>query len=66
MSDLRDAWSVPFLLGFGCGMIASMIAALTYVSAIGADVARCLTEIKRLVGIEEEQKPPRMGRAEKL
>ena len=45
---MNDGWSIPFLLGFGCGMIASMVAALTYVGSIAADVARTLTEIKVL------------------
>ncbi len=57
-----SAFTIPFLLGFGCGMVASMIAALTYVSAIGADVARSLSEIKRIVGIEVVDKPSRTGR----
>ena len=49
-ASLAELWSIPFLLGFGCGMIASMIAALTFVGSIAANVTRTLTEIKAVVG----------------
>jgi len=56
MIDNGGLWTVPFLLGFGCGMLAAMISALTWVASIEATVVKAMGEIKALVsgiGIKE-------------
>jgi len=56
MTDLLNGDAVPFVLGFGAGMIGALILALSWIGAIERSVSEALTRIEKVVGFQAVEK----------
>jgi hypothetical protein len=56
MSDFLTGDAIPFVLGFGTGMIGALILALSWIGSIECSVTKALTRIEKVVGLQSIEK----------
>jgi hypothetical protein len=56
MTDFLNGDAIPFVLGFGTGMIGALILALSWIGSIERSVTEALTRIEKVVGLQSIEK----------